>query len=45
MPRAIILLIILLIVIAGAVVFLSSQASEVQTETIEVEVNGSANAG
>ena len=44
MPRGFIVLLLLVLVIAGLMWFLSSQADEVPTNTIEVEVNAPANA-
>jgi lipopolysaccharide export system protein LptC len=44
MPRAIVLIILLLAVIAGLLFFLSRQAEEVPTRTIEVDVSSPANA-
>ena len=44
MPRGFIVLILLVLVIAGLLWFFSSQADEVPTNTIEVEVNDPANA-
>ena len=44
MPRAIIVLLLIVLVIAGLLWFFSSQADEVPTNTIEVEVNAPANA-
>ena len=44
MPRAIIILLLIVLVIAGLLWFFSSQADEVPTNTIEVEVNAPANA-
>jgi hypothetical protein len=44
MPRAIIVLLLIVMVIAGLLWFFSSQADEVPTNTIEVEVNAPANA-
>lgn len=38
MPRAIVFLILILVIIAGALVFLSSQAREVPTQPIQVDV-------
>jgi len=45
MPRAAILIFFVLLVVLGLLWFLSSQAEEVPTRTIEVEVNAPANAG
>jgi hypothetical protein len=44
MPRGLIVLLLLVLVIAGLMWFFSSQADEVPTNTIEVEVNAPANA-
>ena len=44
MPRGLVLLIILVAVIAGALFFLSSQAEEVPTQPVEIEVNAPADA-
>ena len=44
MPRGFIVLLLLLLAILGLMWFFSSQADEVPTNTIEVEVNGPANA-
>ena len=44
MPRGFIVLLLLVLVIAGLMWFFSSQADEVPTNTIEVEVNTPANA-
>jgi hypothetical protein len=44
MPRAVIVLLLLLLVMLGLMWFFSSQADEVPTNTIEVEVNAPANA-
>ena len=44
MPRGFIVLLLLVLVIAGLMWFFSSQADEVPTNTIEVEVNAPANA-
>ena len=44
MPRGLIILLLLVLVIAGLMWFFSSQADEVPTNTIEVEVNAPANA-
>lgn len=38
MPRAVIFLIVILVILAGAIVFLSSQASEVPTQPTEIDV-------
>ena len=42
MPRAVIILIVILVIVAGALVFLSSRAHEVPTNTIEVDVTNAA---
>ena len=42
MSRALVFLIIILVIIAGALVFLSSQANEVPTQPIEVDVTNEA---
>lgn len=42
MPRAIIFLILFVAIIAGALLFLSSQAREVPTQPIEVDVTNEA---
>ena len=42
MPRAAIILIVILVLVAGALVFLSSRAHEVPTNTIEVDVTNAA---
>ena len=42
MPRALIILILILVIIAGALVFLSSQAREVPTQPVEVDVTNAA---
>ncbi len=42
MPRAIVYLVIILVILAGALVFLSSQAREVQTRPVEVDVTNAA---
>ena len=42
MPRAIVILILVLVVIAGALVFLSSQAREVPTQQVEIDVTNAA---
>ena len=42
MPRSIVLLILLLILIAGAIYFLSTQADEVPTAPVEVDVTNAA---
>ena len=44
MPRAMILVILLLVVIAGLLFFLSRQAEEMPTRTIEMDVSAPANA-
>ena len=44
MPRAVIFLLVLVLLLAGLMFFFSSQADEVPTNTIEVEVNAPANA-
>ncbi len=44
MPRGFIVLLLIVLVIAGLLWFFSSQADEVPTNTIEVEVNAQANA-
>lgn len=44
MPRFVVILLLLLIVIAGALFFLSRQAEEVPTQTIEIEMNTPADA-
>ena len=44
MPRGFIVLLLLVLVIVGLMWFFSSQADEVPTNTIEVEVNAPANA-
>jgi hypothetical protein len=44
MPRGFIVLLLIILVIAGLLWFFSSQADEVPTNTIEVEVNAPANA-
>jgi hypothetical protein len=44
MPRGFIVLILLVLVIAGLLWFFATQADEVPTNTIEVEVNAPANA-
>jgi hypothetical protein len=44
MPRGFIVLLLIVLVIAGLLWFFSSQADEVPTNTIEVEVNAPANA-
>jgi hypothetical protein len=44
MPRGFIVLLLIILVIAGLLWFFSSQADEVPTNTIEVEVNAQANA-
>lgn len=44
MPRAVIFLLILVLVIGALLFFLSGQASEVQVQPIEVEVNTPADA-
>lgn len=45
MPRGLAFLIILVILIVAALFFLSSQAEEVPTQPIELEVNAPADAG
>jgi preprotein translocase subunit SecY len=42
MPRAVIFLIIIVVIVAGALVFLSSQAREVPTQSIQVDVTNAA---
>ena len=42
MPRALLFLILILVIIAGALVFLSSQAREVPTQPVEVDVTNAA---
>jgi preprotein translocase subunit SecY len=42
MSRAVIFLIIIVVIIAGALVFLSSQAREVPTHSIQVDVTNAA---
>jgi hypothetical protein len=42
MPRAIVFLILIIAVLAGALLFLSSQAREVPTQPIEVDVTNEA---
>jgi hypothetical protein len=44
MPRGFIVLLLLVLVIVGLMWFFSTQADEVPTNTIEVEVNAPANA-
>jgi hypothetical protein len=44
MPRAVIVLLFLALLIVGLMFFFSSQADEVPTSTMEVEVNAPANA-
>jgi hypothetical protein len=44
MPRAVIVLLFLVLLLVGLMFFFSSQADEVPTSTIEVEVNAPANA-
>ena len=44
MPRAVIFLLVLVLLLAGLMFFFCSQADEVPTNTIEVEVNAPANA-
>jgi hypothetical protein len=44
MPRGFIVLLLIVLVIAGLLWFFSSQADEVPTNIIEVEVNAQANA-
>ncbi|WP_281399866.1 hypothetical protein [Sphingomonas sabuli] len=38
MPRAVVFLIVILVILAGAIAFLSSQASEVPTQPTEIDV-------
>lgn len=38
MPRALVLLIVILAILAGALVFLSTQAREVPTQPVEIDV-------
>ncbi|HEX6218866.1 MAG TPA: hypothetical protein VFZ35_06290 [Sphingomicrobium sp.] len=45
MPRGLALLVIVVILLVGGLVLLSNNASEVPTETIEVDVAAPANAG
>jgi preprotein translocase subunit SecY len=42
MSRAVLFLIIIVVIIAGALVFLSSQAREVPTQSIQVDVTNAA---
>ena len=42
MPRSIVFLVLLLVILAAAVYFLSSQAREVPTQPIEVDVTNAA---
>lgn len=42
MPRAIIFILIILVIIAGVLVFLSSQARQVPTQPVEVDVTNAA---
>jgi hypothetical protein len=42
MSRAVFFLIIIVVIVAGALVFLSSQAREVPTHSIEVDVTNAA---
>ena len=42
MPRAAVFLIVIVVIIAGALVFLSSQAREVPTQPVEVDVTNDA---
>ena len=44
MPRPILVLLLLVLVVGGLMWFFASQAEEVPTNTIEVEVNAPANA-
>lgn len=44
MPRAIVFLLILLLLLGGALYFLSTQADEVPTQSIEVDVSAAGNA-
>lgn len=44
MPRALMLILFLLVVVGGLLFFLSRQAEEVPTQTIEEDVGVSANA-
>jgi hypothetical protein len=44
MPRAVIVLLLLVLVLGGLTWFFSSQADEVPTNIVEVEVNTPANA-
>lgn len=44
MPRGMILLVLLIVLVAAALWFLSGQASEVPTQTVEVEVGAPADA-
>ena len=38
MPRAVVILILIVLLLAGALVFLSTQAREVQTQPVEIDV-------
>ena len=42
MPRSIVLLFLLLVILAGAIYFLSTQAREVPTAPVEVDVTNAA---
>jgi preprotein translocase subunit SecY len=42
MSRAVIFLIVIVVIVAGALVFLSSQAREVPTHSIQVDVTNAA---
>ncbi len=42
MSRGLVLLIVILVIIAGAIVFLSTRASEVPTHQIQVDVTNAA---
>ena len=44
MPRGLPFLVIVLLLVVGGLVFLSTRATEVPTETIEIDVNAPANA-
>lgn len=44
MPRGIVLLLLLIVLVVAALWFLSGQAREVPTQTVEVEVNAPADA-
>ena len=44
MPRAVIFLLVLVLLLVGLMFFFSSQADEVPTDTVEVEVNAPADA-